>query len=192
MRVESLIVDNFYNDADAVREFALQQEFAVRGNYPGQRTVSFLNDSIKDTIQRIIRPFAGDVTWWGGDYSGSYQYTLAYDRSWIHSDYTTNWAGVVYLTPDAPISGGTGLFKLKENGLRNWINHEHTEEENANALHNKYSQDYTKWELVDRIGNIYNRLILYRGDLFHVSLDYFGTNIHDGRLFQVFFFNTQM
>jgi hypothetical protein len=45
--------------------------------------------------------------------------------------------------------------------------------------------------MVDRIGNIYNRLILYRGDLFHVSLDYFGRNIADGRLFQTFFLNTE-
>jgi hypothetical protein len=191
MRVESLCISDFYDNVDAVREFALQQEFGVRGNYPGQRTVPFLNDSIKNVIQNAIRPFAGNVTWWGGEYTGAYQYTTAKDRSWIHSDATTDWAGVCYLTPDAPLSAGTGLYRLKENGLRAWRYAEHTDEENKNALHNKYSQDYTKWELVDRIGNVYNRLILYRGDLFHVSLDYFGTDKYDGRLFQTFFFNTE-
>jgi hypothetical protein len=191
MRVESLSISDFYSNVDAVREFALQQEFGVRGNYPGQRTVPFLNDSIKNIIQDAIRPFSGNVTWWGGEYTGAYQYTTAKDRSWIHSDATTDWAGVCYLTPDAPLSAGTGLFRLKENGLRSWRYTEHTAEENKNALHNKYSQDYTKWEMVDRIGNVYNRLILYRGDLFHVSLDYFGTDKYDGRLFQTFFFNTE-
>ena len=191
MRVESLCISDFYDNVDAVREFALQQEFGVRGNYPGQRTVPFLNDSIKNVIQNAIRPFAGNVTWWGGEYTGAYQYTTAKDRSWIHSDATTDWAGVCYLTPDAPLSAGTGLYRLKENGLRAWRYAEHTDEENKNALHNRYSQDYTKWELVDRIGNVYNRLILYRGDLFHVSLDYFGTDKYDGRLFQTFFFNTE-
>jgi hypothetical protein len=191
MRVESLVIDQFYNDVDDVREFALNQEFANRGNFPGQRTVSFLNESTKNVIQNIIHPFAGEVKWWGGDYSGSYQYTVASDRSWIHSDYTTNWAGVCYLTPDAPLSSGTGLYRLKETGMRSWNNMEHTEEENNEALHNMYAQDYTKWELVDRIGNVYNRLILYRGDLFHVSMDYFGRSKYDGRLFQLFFFNTQ-
>jgi hypothetical protein len=191
MRVESLTIDQFYNDVDEVRAFALEQEFAVRGNFPGQRTVSFLNDSTKSVIQNIIRPFAGEVIWWGGDYSGSYQYTVAHDRSWIHSDYTTNWAGICYLTPDAPLSSGTGLYRLKETGMRSWNNLAHTDEENRNALHNRYSQDYTKWDLVDRIGNVYNRLILYRGDLFHVSMDYFGSSKYDGRLFQLFFFNTQ-
>ena len=52
-------------------------------------------------------------------------------------------------------------------------------------------QDYTKWELIDRIGNKYNRAIFYKGDLFHASLDYFGKNIQDSRLFQTFFFNTK-
>lgn len=192
MRVESLIVDNFYNNVDEVREFALSQEFAVRGNYPGMRTESFLNDSIKQVIQSLIEPFAGKVTYWGDDYTGAFQYTTAQDRSWIHSDYTTNWAAVIYLTPNAPISSGTGLYRLKETGLRSWNNLDHTPEENKNALHNKYAQDYTKWELVDRFGNLYNRMVLYRGDIFHVSMDYFGQDKYDGRLFQVFFFNTEM
>jgi hypothetical protein len=191
MRVQSLIVDDFYNNVDEVRAFALNQEFSARGNYPGQRTAPFITDSAKELIQDIIRPFAGNVTWWGDDSTGAFQYTLSSDRSWIHSDYTTNWAGIIYLTPDAPLSSGTGLFKLKENGLRSWKDQEHTEEENRNAIHHKYSQDYTKWEMVDKIGNVYNRLALYRGDLFHVSLDYFGDTKENGRLFQLFFFNTE-
>ena len=52
-------------------------------------------------------------------------------------------------------------------------------------------RDYTKWELVDTIGNVYNRLVLYPGDLFHASLDYFGKDLETGRLFQTFFFNTE-
>lgn len=191
MRVESLIVDDFYNNVDEVREFALSQEFKVRGNYPGMRTESFINDSIKQVIQSIVEPFAGKVIWWGDDYTGAFQYTTSYDRSWIHSDYTTNWAAVVYLTPNAPVTSGTGLYRLKSNGLRSWNSSEHTEEENLNAEHNKFSQDYTKWELVDQFGNIYNRMVLYRGDIFHVSMDYFGQDKYDGRLFQVFFFNTE-
>ena len=52
------------------------------------------------------------------------------------------------------------------------------------------AQDMTKWYLYDIMANKYNRLVLYRGDLFHSSLDYFGSNLHDGRLFQLFFFDT--
>ena len=56
----------------------------------------------------------------------------------------------------------------------------------------KDSQDMTKWELVDRLANKYNRLVLYRAYHFHMSLDYFGQDLYDGRLFQTFFFNTEV
>jgi hypothetical protein len=52
-------------------------------------------------------------------------------------------------------------------------------------------QDMTKWDMVDRLGNLYNRLVLYRGDTYHTSLDYFGSNAIDARLFQLFFFDTE-
>lgn len=191
MKVQTIIIDDFYKNPDDVRAFALAQDFNAHGNYPGQRTASFLADNVKNAIQDIIRPYGGEVTWWGDDSTGSFQYTVASDRSWIHSDDTTDWAGVLYLTPDAPISAGTGLFKHKETGLRQWRNSEHPEDVVSSAPVNVESQDMTKWEMVDRIGNVYNRLVIYRGDLFHVSLDYFGQNKEDGRLFQVFFFNTE-
>ena len=191
MKVQTIIIDDFYKNPDDVRSFALAQEFSARGNYPGQRTASFLADNVKNSIQDIIRPYGGEVTWWGDDSTGSFQYTVAADRSWIHSDDTTDWAGVLYLTPDAPLSAGTGLFRHKETGLNRWRNSEHPDEVAKAAPVNIESQDMTKWEMVDKIGNIYNRLVIYRGDLFHVSLDYFGRDKNDGRLFQVFFFNTE-
>jgi len=191
MKVQSLIIDDFYKNPDDVRAFALAQEFSQRGNYPGQRTAPFLTNSIKQSIQDVIRPFAGDITWWGDDSTGAFQYTVATDRSWIHSDDTTDWAGVLYLTPDPPLSSGTGIFRHKDTGLRRWKNSEHPEAVAKNSPVNNETQDMTKWEMTDRFGNIYNRLVLYRGDLFHISLDYFGKTKEDGRLFQVFFFNTE-
>ena len=98
--VQSYIVDNFYSNVDDVREFALNQDFGVRGNYPGQRTIPFLNESVKETINNIVSPQWGDVVWWGDEYTGAYQYTTQRERSWIHADSTTRWAGVCYLTPD--------------------------------------------------------------------------------------------
>lgn len=191
MRVNTLIVDDFYGNPEEVRDFALEQDFNVDGNYPGHRTVSFLNDDIKNTIQRIIEPFAGKVTGWGGEYSGSFQYTTAEDRSWIHSDSTTGWAAVLYLTPNAPASAGTGLFRHKETGLTSWDDSQYNEEETLNAPHMTEPRDYTKWELVDRLGNKFNRMVLYRSDNYHVSMDYFGKDLYTGRLFQVFFFTTE-
>ena len=197
MRFNTLTIDNFYTNPDEVREFALKQEFMVRGNYPGQRTKSFLTDSLKKKMRDILYPFAGEITYWGSDdrennYTGSFQYTVSEDRSWIHADSTTDWAAVCYLTPDAPLSAGTGIFRHKATG---WSHYDYKRENEPGYIQSappgNEMRDYTKWEMVDRIGNVYNRLIMYRADNYHVSLDYFGQNMHDGRLFQVFFFNTE-
>ena len=60
MRFNSLTIDNFYSDPMRVREFALSQEFAVRGNYPGQRTLLSMTDVpyyesyVKDSVDFLI------------------------------------------------------------------------------------------------------------------------------------------
>jgi len=192
MDVNAICVDNFYNDVDKVREMALNMEFGVRGNYPGQRTEPVFNQGVKDAINGIIRPYAGNITMWESEYTGSFQYTTQRDRSWIHADQTTTWAAVIYLTPDAPLTGGTGLFRHKETGLEMAPKLSNGEYDNSimDEIY-KDSQDMTKWEMTNFIGNKYNRLIMYRGDIFHTSLDYFGRDLHDGRLFQTFFFNTE-
>lgn len=193
MRVNTLIIDDFYENADEVREFALSQDFGVKGNYPGQRTISFANDEIKEYMNRLIRPFAGEITSFSTDeYNGAYQYTTQYERSWIHSDQTTMWAALVYLTPDAPLSGGTGLFRHKETGLvKTPTKPDGSFDMDLMDYIGMDAQDITKWDMTDRLANRYNRMVMYRGDLFHTSLDYFGTNKENGRLFQTFFFDTE-
>lgn len=179
MNLQLMIIDDFYANPDNVRSYALAQNFNVQGNFPGVRSQPYLPDDLKNAISHWMKPI-GPITEWFDDqgYTGAFQITTAKDRTWIHSDHHNIWAGVCYLTPDAPHSGGTGIYKHKSTGLYRRIDNDFE------------GYDYTKWELIDRIGNKYNRLILYRGDLFHASLDYFGDNKDNGRLFQTFFFNT--
>ena len=183
MRTNLIITDNFYNNPDDVRNFALSLDFTVQGNYPGLRTKSYLNDSLKEKIQEIVGPFSGKVTQWNDQdgLTGSFELATSRNRSWLHTDHFNTWAGIIYLTPNAPVTGGTGLFKYKQTGS---MLHDGTDYSN-------YTQDMTKWELVDQIGNVYNRFALYRSDIYHTSLDYFGFDKLDGRLFQLFFITTE-
>lgn len=182
MRTNVIITDDFYSNPDSVRAFALQQDFTVKGNWPGKRTTSFLTEDTKVTIQSLVQTAGGLITNWNDQpgMTGSFELATALDRSWIHTDHYNTWAGVCYLTPDAPHTGGTGLFRHKATGAT--MSHE---------LDVYESQDMTKWDMIDRIGNRYNRLAMYRSDLFHMSLDYFGSDLHNGRLFQLFFITTQ-
>ena len=192
-----IIIDNFYNNEMETRNFILTQEFKVRGNYPGQRTRSFANSDLKDIIQDYITPFGGKIIEFpmpdetnkddNNIYNGAFQYTTSRDRSWIHVDGFNNWAGVLYMTPDAPVSAGTGFYKYKDGT---------TYEADIKIMDNKeeidaFCQDLTKWEQVDKVGNLFNRLVLFNSKRYHMSLDYFGNSKENGRLFQVFFFSTE-
>jgi hypothetical protein len=192
-----IVIDNFYNNPVETRNYILTQEFSVKGNFPGRRTISYATEDLKNVIQKYVEPFSGKITVFpcpkkdGSDaskiYNGSFQYTISTDRSWVHSDKWNNWAGVLYLTPNAPVSGGTGFYKFHDGAMC---------EEDSKLFNNqteldRFSQDLTKWELVDNVGNIFNRLILFKSHRYHMSMDYFGDNIENGRLFQVFFFSTE-
>lgn len=183
MKTNIIVVDDFYSDPNSVRNFALSQQFDVKGNFPGVRTKEFLTDGVKNTITELVKPFSGKFIGFSSQYSGSFQIATAKDRTWIHADYGNKWAGVCYLTPNPPHTGGTGLFR-----------HKVTKACSMSELDKNFeveNLDYTKWDLIDTIGNKYNRLVLYRGDLFHASLDYFGKDNQTGRLFQLFFFDTE-
>lgn len=192
-----IVIDNFYNNPTETRNFVLKQEFFVKGNYPGQRTISYANEELKNIIQKYILSFGGRITDFpipksdNSDadkiYNGSFQYTTSRDRSWVHTDGWNNWAGVLFLTPDAPISGGTAFYKFHDGSM----NENDTKILNNKEETDKYSQDLTKWELVDRVGNVFNRLILFNSKRYHMSMDYFGDSKENGRLFQVFFFSSQ-
>ena len=194
-----IVVDNFYNNAMDTRKYILSQEFSVIGNYPGKRTVSYATEHLKEIIQKYVEPFAGKIIEFpcpnpkknNSDakeiYNGAFQYTTSRDRSWIHTDKWNNWAGVLFMTPDAPLTSGTAFYRFKDGA---------TCEEDGTILGNKdevdrCSQDLTKWELVDKVGNIFNRLILFNAHRYHMSQDYFGDSKENGRLFQVFFFSTE-
>ena len=190
-----IVIDNFYNNPLETRNYILTQEFSVKGNFPGQRTISYATEHLKDIIQKYVEPFSGKITEFPCPkekekeeiYNGSFQYTTSRDRSWIHTDKWNNWAGVLFMTPDAPLSSGTAFYRFNDGA---------TCEAEGKILNNKdevdrWSQDFTKWELVDTVGNVFNRLVLFNAHRYHMSMDYFGDTKENGRLFQTFFFSTE-
>jgi len=186
-----IIVDNFYNNPMDTRNYILKQDFEVRGNYPGQRTQSYATEELKETIQKYVMPFAGKIKQFSMEkdsYNGAFQYTTSRDRSWVHVDGFNNWAGVLFMTPDAPLSGGTAFYQFCD-GTMSEEDQEYTQSKSET---DRFSQDMTKWKEVDRVGNVFNRLILFNSKNYHMSMDYFGDDKYNGRLFQVFFFSTEI
>ena len=186
MNKNLIIIDNFYQNVDKTREFILTQPFNITGNFPGKRTISYANDIIKKRFEKEI---GKEITYWSNnDYNGSFQYTTGDMNSWVHRDRTT-WAGILYLTPDAPLSSGTAFFRHKKTGIEDISEYNKSDEIIKKELDND-SNNINKWDMIDYVGNKYNRLVLFRGTRNHRSMDYFGKDKNDGRLFQLWFFNT--
>jgi hypothetical protein len=177
------IVDNFYENPEAVREFALRQEFEPNLElYKGRRTKQqFIVPGTKEAFEQILnRP----IKKWTETYGmcGKFQYCTAEDPLVYHYDYQTL-AGMIYLTPDAPYSSGTSLFAHKKTKLRN-----QNEFGDVNPFEGGF-YDRTKFELVDTAGNVFNRLVLFDAKCIHSANEYFGTTKENSRLFHLFFFD---
>jgi len=104
-----------------------------------------------------------------------------FDSHCIHSDEST-WAGIMYLTPEVPEgASGTTFYKHKESGRRKAKDGEN------GWLDDRYAME--KWERVNEVGNVFNRLVLFDSSQFHRSSGYFGDGMEDGRLILNMFFD---
>ena len=182
-----IVIDNFYDNPMEVRRFALQQEYKEDAYYPGRRSPPFACEEHKERFQQILQPIAGKIKYFPFDTdNGKFQYSTSHDHSWVHYDNTgTNYAGIIYLTPDAPVESGTAFYQYKDGTMNA------NESNLINSDYSKYGKDMTKWRLVDKIGNVFNRLVLFDSSRYHTAVDYFGTDIHNSRLYQVFFFSVE-
>lgn len=197
------IIENFYENPDSIRKFALAQKFTyckdmpnIEYVYPGCRTkdLSFLNKELFDKIcTKVVSVFHNeehDLMRWL--ISTSFQsVTEEYKDGVIHTDHNTIFAAVLYLTPDAPLNSGTSLFKpnnnfdekayqkaLKDNDLRF--------KSGEIAMDTNYHHMFDE---IVRVNNVYNTLILYEGQHYHAANQFFGKTMADSRLSQVFFIN---
>jgi tetratricopeptide (TPR) repeat protein len=180
------VIDNFYKDPDAVREFALKQEYIQGGlgrGFIGSRTAQqFLFPELKEEFERIM---GHKITVWEDHgMNGRFQYGMEGDPNVYHCD-TQTWAGMLYLTPDAPYQTGTGTFAGKNSDIRH-----SSHPEILNCFRpGSQNLDGTIFEPVDVIGNVYNRLFIFNAGYLHSALGYFGYNKENSRLWQMFFFD---
>jgi hypothetical protein len=106
----------------------------------------------------------------------------------FHCD-TQKWAGVIYLTPDAPPQAGTSFYRHKETKKRHSSEINWERGEGLKVFNQHTFLDASPYERVDMVGNVFNRLVIFDGNLIHSGHDYFGWDIASSRLFQIFFFD---
>lgn len=200
MQSKVIIVDDFYAKPEKVRERALTSIYAdiAATDYPGFASKLRLESKALQTLFGDLVNFDLNVDksrfTWGGfrfitEESGKYPK--------VHADVATDWAGMVYLTPNAPMSAGTAFFRHKETGFD-------APPTNREARALGYSDaaefddkvirpdkaDLSKWEQIARIEPLFNRLILFRGsEFYHAPIGGCGNSPETARLTHVFFFN---
>ena len=191
-----VVIEDFYDDPDKVRAYALQQDFQHDANYhKGARTQSkTIFPGTKECFERIL---GKKITNWESHiYNGVFQYCVAQDPLVYHTD-NQSYAAVIFLTPDAPAECGTSFFKSRYNGL----SREPTEADCERLGKSKSAlveemfagnfYDRTRWELVDVIGNVYNRMAMWDARKVHAASQYFGNTPENSRLFHMFFFDAE-
>lgn len=177
MNLNTIIIDDFLDKPYLVRDSALSIDIDRPGNYPGFRSFradleyeKYVTDKIQSVTRLNIIKYKQD----------SFQFQICYesDKTWLHHD-QTGWAAILYLTPDAPVESGTGIYRHKQSKIF------------QGPADLDVSKE-TEWELITMIGNVFNRLVIYNGQLFHRSvIPGFGRDKNTGRLTQVFFFEAE-
>ena len=191
-----LVVDNFYVDPDRVRQFALKQTFNEHpAQHKGARTEEcFRGNVLRLEFERLLNKKI--FNWDEYDSNGIFQYCTAEDARVYHMD-SQSYAGAIYLTPDAPPECGTSFFRSKTNNLRRppteaeSKKHGKTQEELLDEIFYGGHYDKTKFELIDTVGNVYNRLVLWDAQMIHAASEYFGNTKTNSRLFHLFFFDAK-
>lgn len=191
--VDLIVVDDFYENPFEIREQALRMPFMGDDRYfKGQRSSGkYLTDEIGRAFEKHLNKV---ITKWDYPVNGCFQFCTPQDLIVYHMD-AQQYAATVYLTPDAPIECGTSFYRSKKNKINKCPTRYGVRNDEADRLISEAFSggfyDKTNFELVDTVGNIFNRLVIWDAKMIHAASQYFGTKKEDARLFQMFFFDAE-
>ena len=194
-----IVVDDFLENPDNIREMALKQKYELFGgkNWPGRDSVEChgeyeMTEACSLVVgEKLVIKKENKCSYFRITQEGQY------GSQHIHFDPNPGliWAGVLYLTPTFHPTAGTKFWKHKETG---WDRAPVLEEAKKYGITNHQEMvnffktegnDESKWICTDNIGFKYNRLIMFNPFLWHSNGDWFGTTYNNCRLVQLFFFH---
>jgi hypothetical protein len=196
-----MVVDDFYADADAIRRKALKLPYREPESLTGWRTRAYQPRGIKE---RIEKKFRLRIKYWeedldaiescNGVFFSSFSAGNHAERVGVHYDWPVTWVMfIIYLTPGAPYDAGTSIWQhrptdlisrpTRKDSLRLGLPLEKLEEMLVRDTHNR-----RRWTEIDRVGNVYNRAVMFPGGLLHSASRHFGSSLKTGRIYQSFHF----
>lgn len=176
-----LVIDDFLADPSKLLDEASKLTFEPRTwDEVGAIHVSARSRHTSRLARQIAALAHARVRWHPG--SGNYR-SLTYRSAkksraslYVHSDYSMNFIGLLYLNRPEQCHGGTGFFRHRRSGLEGFHDRSAIElaarkirlgEPELQELITGDARDPAQWIETDRVQMKFNRLVIYNGSLFH-------------------------
>ena len=193
-----IIADNFFDDPDYVRDFALSLAYTTSsdGRWPGARSehIHLLDNNLFNYVSRKIELLFSDAEPKQWMKSMQFQRISPYatdkwdrrNRGWVHCENATPeqkviFGGLIYLTKDPEPDTGTSIYKAKK-GFR-YDSNECDDMKKSfysgvdidiNEYNKLYDLQHEQYIETVKCENVYNRLIVFGSDVIH-GAQTFGT-----------------
>lgn len=198
MHTAFMVVDDFLDNAEALRAHALTLEYPdLQGQFPGRNSLQRINiDGLTEAVARLVgEPLVAAPP---PQSHAKTRLTLGSDkgRGKVHVD-ESHWSGILYLSRLEDCRGGTEFFRHKATGLDQFPFtpgelQKHGFADHADAHRQLIERDGTDdgaWESLMMLPMKFNRLVLLRPFLFHTAGPGFGDRPENARLVYLMFFN---
>jgi hypothetical protein len=195
------VVDDFYRDPAAVRRRALTMTYSEPEGLVGWRTRAYQPRGIR---KRIEHSFGVRIRYWeedveaieacNGVFFTGYAKGRRSETVGIHYDDPPSWVMfLIYLTPGAPYDAGTSLWQHRRTGMMTKPAERDARRlgmplEKLAALLERDARIRDRWIEIDRVGNVFNRAVMFPGGFYHSASKHFGSGFRDGRIYQSFHF----
>lgn len=178
--IDSIVIkDDFHAQPDDLRKLALAKSYnEPPAETPRLAVTAVCNEPETMAMGNLLKPYLQHVE--NNQVVGInvlFRYTLANARKKVfcHVD-GCSYAGILYLSKPENCAGGTTIYRHKATG---------DEIYDKKHRHLYDFKDATQWEVITEVEMVYNRLVMYPGQLFHaITPVFFGDTIDNARLTQ--------
>jgi len=196
-----LVIDDFLDNAEALREQALRLDYpALEGQFPGRNSKQRINiDGLTEAVSGILREQLVPAPPPQSHAKSRLTFGSDKGRGMVHVD-ESHWSGILYLSRPGDCHGGTEFFRHRATGLDRFPftreeldQHGFATTAQAHAaLIERDGTDKNAWELLMNVPMRFNRLLLLRPWLFHTAGPGFGDRPENARLVYLMFFNQSL
>jgi hypothetical protein len=206
MRRSIIILDDFHENPEEVRDYAINAEYnkEEKSTYPGlNSTTGFQEDLLKSKIESILqRPIKPSYPF--GYFRYSWQTADAENSKLqkVHVDNGWEFGGVCYLSTSEQLKANpnSGTLFARHKALKidstprtkeeaEIFGYTHYDELRQSIIYGD-GLDLDKWNCYAKIPPKFNRLVLFRSWMYHSHFVNFGPkDPAQSRLVQLFFFN---